>query len=325
MFSRSDKKRDAGLSSPDDVERFDDIPYGPDEIWQRLDVYRPKYPLGTVYTDTETMRAASAASEKPGMTEKLTVTKKLATTESLPVTEKLPVIVSVHGGGWVYGDKELYQYYCMDLACRGFAVVNFTYHLAPQFRFPQPLLDTCLVFRWLADHADQYGLDVDRLFAVGDSAGAQLLSLYCSLCINPDYAASFDFSAPENCLPKAVALNCGAYNIIPKSGLSGRLLKDYLPGKDLPAEVDLVNPLRHINANFPPTYIMTAVRDFLRKDSFLLRDQLNALGVPNTFRVYDNDTHSLGHVFHLDIRSINAKECNDEECRFFQSFFNNKL
>ena len=43
----------------------------------------------------------------------------------------LPVIVSVHGGGWVYGDKELYQYYCMNLAERGFAVVNFTYRLAP--------------------------------------------------------------------------------------------------------------------------------------------------------------------------------------------------
>ena len=44
---------------------------------------------------------------------------------------KLPVIVSVHGGGWVYGDKELYQHYTMNLAQRGFAVVNFSYHLAP--------------------------------------------------------------------------------------------------------------------------------------------------------------------------------------------------
>ncbi|MFR5151238.1 MAG: carboxylesterase family protein [Ruminococcus sp.] len=44
--------------------------------------------------------------------------------------EDLPVIISVHGGAWMYGDKERYQYYCMSLAQRGFAVVNFTYRLA---------------------------------------------------------------------------------------------------------------------------------------------------------------------------------------------------
>lgn len=58
----------------------------------------------------------------------------------------LPVIVSVHGGGWVYGDKELYQYYCMSIAQRGFAVVNFTYRLAPEYQFPAPMEDTNSVF-----------------------------------------------------------------------------------------------------------------------------------------------------------------------------------
>ena len=33
-------------------------------------------------------------------------------------------------------DKELYQFYCMSLAERGFAVVNFTYRLAPEYKYP---------------------------------------------------------------------------------------------------------------------------------------------------------------------------------------------
>ena len=78
-FSEADDIRDAGLSTPPDVFRQDDILYGKDPVWQRLDVYRPRN------------------SEGP-----------------------LPVIVSVHGGGWAYGDKERYQWYCMDLARRGF-------------------------------------------------------------------------------------------------------------------------------------------------------------------------------------------------------------
>lgn len=91
------------------------------------------------------------------------------------IEEKLPVIVSVHGGGWVYGDKEGYQYYCMSLAQRGFAVVNFSYRLAPESKFPASIIDTNLVFGWILDHAEEYGFDTENIFAVGDSAGAHML------------------------------------------------------------------------------------------------------------------------------------------------------
>lgn len=48
----------------------------------------------------------------------------------------LPVIVSIHGGGYGYGTREVYHHYCADLARRGFAVVNFNYRLAPDSQFP---------------------------------------------------------------------------------------------------------------------------------------------------------------------------------------------
>ena len=63
MSKRSDDKRDAGLTTPEGIERFDNLRYGGDPKWNLLDVYRPKGMAG-----------------------------------------KLPVIVSIHGGGWVYGD-----------------------------------------------------------------------------------------------------------------------------------------------------------------------------------------------------------------------------
>ena len=122
----------------------------------------------------------------------------------------LPVIVSVHGGGWVYGDKELYQYYCMSIAQRGFAVVNFTYRLAPEYQFPAPMEDTNSVFAWILDNKDKYGMDVANLFAVGDSAGGQILSLYADICTNAEYAKEYDFQVPEGLKIKAVALNCGS-------------------------------------------------------------------------------------------------------------------
>ncbi|MBE5890067.1 MAG: alpha/beta hydrolase [Lachnospiraceae bacterium] len=73
----------------------------------------------------------------------------------------------------------------MNLAQRGFAVVNFTYRLAPEYRFPSSLEDTCMVF------------DTNNIFAVGDSAGAHLLGLFSGMCTNPEYAKNFSFHAPK--------------------------------------------------------------------------------------------------------------------------------
>ena len=142
----SDTERDAGLKMPEDVERFDDIQYGPDEKWNVLDVYLPKE--RTKGGERQEGRGLPKEESRSGK-------------GSLSGKEEggLPVIVSVHGGGWVYGDKELYQFYCMSLAQRGFAVVNFTYRLAPEHKYPAQIEDVNRVMEWIFQNGAQYGLD----------------------------------------------------------------------------------------------------------------------------------------------------------------------
>ena len=281
-FAAGDDERDKGLTSPEDVRRFDDIAYGPDPVWQVLDVYRPKKAEGRI----------------------------------------LPVIVSVHGGGWVYGDKERYQFYCMNLAQRGFAVVNFTYRLAPEFKYPAGMEDTNLVFRWVLNNADKYGFDAGHIFAAGDSAGAHILALYCAICTNKEYAAEYDFSIPQDFAPMAIALNCGAYKI--KESLMDTMtlsiMKDMLPEGGTEEEYEMISPSLHITGDFPPVFYMTCTGDFLKEDAPLLGAALLENDVPHIFRYYGDKNKQLGHVFHLNIRSADAKKCNDDECAFFKTF-----
>ena len=42
--------------------------------------------------------------------------------------------------------------------------------------------------------------------------------------------------------------------------------------------------------------------------------------VPFVFRYYGDQDNRLPHVFHCDMRSEDAKLCNDEECEFFRKF-----
>lgn len=126
----------------------------------------------------------------------------------------LPVIVSVHGGGWVYGDKKLYSFYCMELARRGFAVVNFTYRLSPEHKFPAALEDTNNVFKWILKNSSQYNLDAENIFATGDSAGANYLATYAAICTNENFAKNFNFEIPKKLKLNAVYLNCGMYDFV---------------------------------------------------------------------------------------------------------------
>lgn len=280
----SDAERDAGLATPSDIIRCDDIVYGSEPKWQSLDVYRPK------------------------------------TGED----RKLPVIVSVHGGAWVYGDKELYQYYCMDLAQRGFAVVNFTYRLAPEHKFPAMIEDTNSVFAWVLANSDKYGFDLEHVFAVGDSAGAHNLGIYTCICTNPAYAAEYDFQPPVGFVPAAVALNCGVYDVEaeksnPESTLI-KLLGDFLPEAGSKKEFELLNVVSHLTEKFPPVFLMTAVDDFLKAQAPVFAAELVKKSIPFELHFYGDSHNKLGHVFHCNIRMEDAKKCNNEECEFFRQY-----
>lgn len=39
QFGEMDRKRDEGLTTPSDILRFNDISYGSDFVWNKLDVY----------------------------------------------------------------------------------------------------------------------------------------------------------------------------------------------------------------------------------------------------------------------------------------------
>ena len=240
---------------------------------------------------------------------------------------KLPVIVSVHGGGWVYGDKELYRHYTMNLAQRGFAVVNFSYRLAPETQFPAQLEDVKTVFAWARDHAEQYGLDMDSLFAIGDSAGAHLLGLYCDACTNPEYAKRFPFDRPFGPVPQAVSLSCGAYTICPdlSSEQDMALMEDLLPGGPTAENLEWVDVRRWITPAFPETFLFTCTGDFLQEQADAMEQTLRQNSVPHILRFYGDAEHSLGHVFQCNIRSEAARMCNDEQCAFFRGVMARRL
>ncbi len=234
----------------------------------------------------------------------------------------LPVIVDIHGGGYFYGDKERYRFYCSELASYGFAVINFNYHLAPDWMFPKPLEDTALVFKWLSDNAEKYRLDLKNVFMVGDSAGAQLVSQYAAILSNPEYEKMFDFKIVKDFTVQAIVCNCGMYDVLNND--SGKKLSFYY-GKEYKNKSARLDVLKYINDNYPPTLVMTSNGDFLKDNGEPFANYLKNKGVESVYKYYDPKEKQLGHVFHIAIRTAEAIECNDTECQFMKEHLNGKV
>ena len=234
-------------------------------------------------------------------------------------TQPLPTIVSIHGGGYVYGTKELYRRYGMDMASRGFAFVNFNYRLAPKWKFPTPLADTNAVLEWVVQNAKRYHLDPDRIILVGDSAGAQLASQYAAIVTNPQYAALFQLNLPDIHI-RALGLNCGMYDIAASaSGQRKGMHLDYL-GR-LPADDPRFQVLEAITANYPPAYITTSCHDLLRPNAEPMCNFLREMGIESQWKCYGTeDNEQVGHVFHVNILLPEAVQCNDDAAAFFRKF-----
>ena len=235
-------------------------------------------------------------------------------------SEPLPTIVSIHGGGYVYGSKEIYHRYGMDMARRGFAFVNFNYRLAPRWKFPTPLFDTNAVLEWVRVNAERYHLDPQRIILLGDSAGAQLTSQYAAIHTNPAYASLFSMT-PAQVHICAVGLNCGMYDVdswlvTPRKGLP----LDYL-GKELSAEDPRLKVLDAITDKYPPAFITTSCNDFLRNNAEPMYDFLTAKGIHCQWKCYGTpEQEQVGHVFHVNIALPEATACNDDSAAFFRQY-----
>lgn len=279
--TEGDAKRDEGLTTPQDIKRYDNISYGVHKELNLLDIYHKKN-----------------------------------------VTDCQPTIISIHGGGWVYGDKDVYQFYCMGLAKRGFTIVNFSYRLAPENPYPAALEDINSVFTWVAEHAKEYNIDLNNLFVVGDSAGAQFASQYMAMLTNYEFQKNYQFKVPSDKIKvRAIALNCGIYDLKKYVETSNDgLILAYL-GEDPKSKVQALDTMKYITKDFPPTFVMTSYHDFLKEHAKPMYDELIKLGVHCRYKVYgDKNNEKIAHVFHLDIRSQEAKECNNEECEFFKKY-----
>lgn len=169
----------------------------------------------------------------------------------------LPALLICPGGAYGMLSKREGEPVALEFLARGYVAVILNYSVVTNEgnnSYPKQLHELMAAFDYLSANCEEFGIDPDRIFVMGFSAGGHLV---CNLGVEyPDYLSRYNLKIKGICL---------AYPVISSDfGISGNtynnLLKDYEGEK----KEHLLKSLSFTNSNlekFPPTFIWTTNTD----------------------------------------------------------------
>jgi hypothetical protein len=146
-----------------------------------------------------------------------------------------PLLVSIHGGGFLGGNKSVAPQLLKECLESGISVAAITYRFSNQAIAPAPFQDGARAVQFLRFKAKEWNIDPKRIAATGGSAGAGI-SLW--LGFHNDMA---DQKSEDRVLRESTRLTCMAV-FDGQTSYDPRLIRKLFPGKD----VYKIGPLRQL-------------------------------------------------------------------------------
>ena len=215
-----------------------------------------------------------------------------------------PMLVFFHGGGFILGDIDTHDAFCVRLAdAAKVRVLSCRYRLAPEAAFPAQLDDALAAFRWAQSQAAAFGADSDALAIGGDSAGGYLA-----------VAATARLNAETPGAVKAQVLvyplltlddEVWASTLFKDSRVVGRVavqvIRAQLAAMDAPSLLSLDV------AGTPPTVLVAGGQlDPCRPDALVYADRLTAAGVPLEQHYFAAEPHGFINLTHVSAAARKA-------------------
>lgn len=226
-----------------------------------------------------------------------------------------PTYVTVHGGGWIVGDKtdgapsadSEGASWAGPMLDAGYNVVSVNYAFAPKFRFPTQTIQLGQAMRFLEANADRYGLDMSRVVLAGTSAGGHIVGNYATVQTNPEYARALGIEPTMNrSALKALVFESAALDVgragapqspSPSNGFFFDIsARSYLDTTD-PAVLAQANVIGNVTADFPPSFISDGNTGTFPDQAAELSAKLDRVGVENRLNLYSKNEARLDHSF----------------------------
>lgn len=199
-----------------------------------------------------------------------------------------PAILSVHGGRWRAGNRtDASSIKVQQWAEFGFFAMSIDYRLVGGSPAPAPYVDLRCAIRWLHAHAADYGVDPERVYLIGQSAGGHMVSLAATIGDGP-YAKAGGWDGARSDV-RAVVSVAAAYDL---PSLSWGNLWTPVTGNVDEARRQ-ASPMNHVSATTKPILVIHSDDDksvpIQQAVDFV--GKLKAAGVTHRFVHYTDKGH----------------------------------
>ncbi len=221
------------------------------------------------------------------------------------------LLVFYHGGGWVIGDLDSHDNICRSLANRsGHAVLSVDYRLAPEFPFPAGLDDCRNATEWAHAHADELGIDPNRIAVGGDSAGANFAAVIVHETSVPINFQLLIYPVTDCRMGSGSYEQNGDGYFLTKNAMKW-FIDHYLSGEEGDATDPRTSPLLTPDeqlAQSPRALVITAGFDPLRDEGVAYANRMSSLGVQVSHVEFPGQFHGFFSLPHMlgDARTAHA-------------------
>jgi len=162
-----------------------------------------------------------------------------------------PAILSVHGGRWRAGNRtDASSIKVAQWAEFGFFAMSIDYRLVGGSPAPAPYVDMRCAIRWLHAHAADYGVDPERVYLIGQSAGGHMVSMAATLG-DGQYPKVGGWDQARSDVRGVISV-AGAYDL---NTLSWGNLWTPVSG-DVEEARRVASPMTHVSASTKPTLVI---------------------------------------------------------------------
>ncbi|NLJ17596.1 alpha/beta hydrolase [Globicatella sulfidifaciens] len=237
----------------------------------------------------------------------------------------LPIIFNFHGGGMVLSYCEQDAKYCQLIADKNnVAVINMDYAVAPEYKYPLPILSSYEFISKLSNDADKYNLDRNKIAVMGHSAGGYISA---ALCILNHEKQEFGIKALVANYPvlrqdKNVELRQAKdlNKAIPVSRMQ-QYYNWYFEQDSDPSEW-LASPCNAPGKIFPPTLIQSAEYDALVEEEEEFYHNLKQEGIEVKYKMYKNCMHGFTHDCLEEFNELASEEAWETISVFLKKHLN---
>ena len=233
-----------------------------------------------------------------------------------------PVVVNIHGGGLFASYKDLNANFNYEWARRGYVVVSISYRRIPDVTLWHQVDDVMAALRYLVEHEGELGLNLERCFLTGDSAGALLA--YFALALEGSEGLREDFGIASCGIVFRAA---GLISIMLDTQRTDplRAISDVVTGDEdrgRPYERYLLDPgAMMTRTQLPPVFLVTSEEDLIRKDTMKFQALLaDSHAVHELMDFPRGGERELVHVFSVGFPQYpESREVIDAMSGFFKA------